>query len=148
MPVGKDGIRGCHFYPTCKFGQEELGGFLDRGPRNVGVLRIVTHAETGEVVARQDWRACYVVMKELERNREQEETGCVTEVIAQVTLVTREEVIKVPRYPRPGEPGSAISPQSISTKKAIEDAARRRAAKNLERLKEKTVHVSKHAPGT
>jgi len=129
--------RGCASYANCIFAQEENGGFRDRGPHNIGVLKV--NNETG--AAREDVAECFTYMRYMHDHNRVENAAMTYAVIAQegeeiesdettpvdpnsnksgnIKMKVETRKITVAAFPRPGMPGSKIEPQAVRAQAAL-----------------------------
>ena len=135
--------KGCSEYHACIFARPENGGFRDRGPHNVGVLK--SNSETG--VAREDVIECHTYMRSMHQYNRAENSVLRFAVIAQegetievdetvpidansnksgnVKMKLEPRKVVIPAFPRPGMPGSKIEPGSVRAQSALRRHAER-----------------------
>lgn len=143
-------VKGCPDYGRCIFAQGAEGGFRDRGPHNVGVLKVNNERGT----AREDAVECFTYMRYMHDHNRTENSVLSFAVIAQegeqidedietpadpnntksgnmkMKLETRKIVI--PPFPRPGMPGSKIAPQGVRAQATLQRHAERLAKQRRE----------------
>ena len=158
------GVKGCPDYHRCIFAQQANGGFRDKGPRNVGVLKV--NNERG--AAREDAVECFTYMRYMHDHTRAENSVLSFAVIAQegetidedvetpadpnntktgnmkMKLTTRKLVI--PPFPRPGMPGSKVAPQSVRAQATLKRHAERLAKQRQEEATTRSLAQSTPPP--
>ena len=158
--------KGCAQYPRCIFAQEENGGFRDRGPQNLGVLKV--NNETG--AAREDVVECFTYMRYMHDHNRAENAALSYVVIAHqgeeiqtdvtspvdpnntrsgnMKMKTETVKVTVPPFPRPGMPGSKVEPQAVRAQAALKRHAERvQQARQEARIKRALAPASMPAVG-